>query len=50
MKRLKKEGGELLSNLLVLLAGVYFIWQRDQALVHIVIFAIFSVLGKLRRA
>lgn len=39
MKRLKKEGGELLSNLLVLLAGVYFIWQRDQALVHIVVFA-----------
>ena len=39
MKKLKNESGELLSNLLVLLAGVYFIWKRDQALMHIVVFA-----------
>jgi len=39
MKRLKNESGELLSNLVVLLAGIYFIWQRDQALMHMVVFA-----------
>ena len=38
MTKLKNESGELLSNLLVLLAGVYFIWKRDQALMHIVVF------------
>ena len=38
MKKLKNESGELLSNLLVLLAGVYFIWKRDQALMHMVVF------------
>lgn len=39
MKRLKNESGELLSNLIALLAGVYFIWKRDQALMHLVVFA-----------
>lgn len=33
----KKELGELGAYLLVLAMGVYFIWQRDQALVHMVI-------------
>ena len=39
MKKLKNESGELLSNLACLLAGVYFIWKRDQALMHMVVFA-----------
>lgn len=38
MKGLKNESGELLSNLASLLAGIYFIWKRDQALVHMVVF------------
>ena len=38
MKLFKSESGELLSNLVVLLSGMYFIWQRDQALMHMVVF------------
>ncbi len=37
MAKIKSELGEFLSNLVVLLAGVYFVNQREHALEHLVI-------------